>query len=279
MEYGTLDQSALPTALTDRRTRFLRSGELQTHPAVADPARYGSLEAINQDVILETIARCGFWLGRLAEPPDLLSWVAFGSKLGWPIDEDDPALFPHCPHPAVLNVAPHYTSTLLQERPLTDRALGLHTEMSGSPVAGIPGLLAFVCHWVSPSSTGTAPATILRDQQSVHAALTPTAADVLRATRMSPSPASPHVIEGDGPQARLAFRDTLTGPWRWQSKNPSAAVAGALVELLSTAYDASEALSIPWRLGDVLVLDNRTMLHGRSDGQGSQRALWRLRLR
>lgn len=219
---------------------------------------------------------------QLDEPLSTTQFIAFGNALGTPIPERAPEIQQYVDDGVVLNLHTRFGPTRdVARQPFASNFLTLHSESSGRRVSEQPRYIVLMC--VDPGESVRAPQTVVVPMRGVVERLLPAAVSLLSQTRYAGRPGPP-ILRQEGGRWIVCFRDFQSHSLDWEHTGPGggAAVNDAIRQLLASMYAPQGALSVVWKRGLVVVIDNQFHVHGRSAGafhpDGRQRHLIRLRI-
>ncbi|MFJ4963924.1 TauD/TfdA family dioxygenase [Streptomyces sp. NPDC088729] len=227
----------------------------------------------------------GFASARLGSPLPVRQLLQFGSLLGTPQPETDPAVLPFTEERVVLNlrsVRKRTADPALQ--PFARDALALHSEGSGRGVAQQPRYIVLMCR--APGGAAAAQ-TVLVPMAEVASRLDREERRLLTAT-VYRAGTPPPVLRYEEERPVFSFRDFMGQRLRWRytpepAREPEPEperVNAALRRLLAAMY-TTRASGVRWEAGLLVVVDNRRFFHGRTAAPASGvglRHLQRLRV-
>jgi hypothetical protein len=215
----------------------------------------------------------------LREPLSLYDFVALGERFGTLLAETDPATAAYVQNSVVLSLRDELRSSDSRFAPFTPGPLTLHTEGSRRPAQQQPRYIVLMC--IDPGAAGDSSQTLLVPIEQILGGLDEQDVDVLTRTREAVvDGTAPFLAREDG-QPRLSFRDLGAEQYVLESSCDPQAVARALRNLVVACYSARPMFGTRWRRGDLVVIDNRRWMHGRTSAappSGRPRHLQRLRV-
>jgi len=216
--------------------------------------------------------------GPLAED----AFLHFGTCLGRPMAEQDPAVQPYVTRKVILNlVAEHDEFANVSLAPFSTNYLSLHSEGSGRPVCEQPRYIALMCH---EPGHATLAQTVLAPMALVNTRLSHLQRHILSQTRYQADAGVPMILRKVGVRPVFSFRDFIgqTLDWTSAADAPQEAVNASLRGLLAAIYRPGTLKGIRWRRGLLVIIDNTVFFHGRTAGSpdmaGAPRHLQRLRI-
>jgi len=225
------------------------------------------------------LGRDGLSLVRLPNPLDVADFIALGRTLGEPLPENDPVIASYVEASVVLSLRDDLRSDDDRLTPFTPSALTLHTEGSRRPFDRQPRFIVLMC--LDPGSAGEGSQTVLVPVPAIVDQLAEDTLAVLAATRETVLSDTSAFIRSDSGQVRLSFRDLGQETYEVESEYEERTVTTALENLLRACYLARPIFGTRWRRGDLVAIDNRRWMHGRTAAQpqyGTVRHLKRLRI-
>lgn len=253
-----------------------------TEPLPEPPWLVGSSHCAGEEIASRAavgLGRNGMCLVRLAKPLAVPDLIALGSFLGEPLPENDPAIAGHVEESVVLSLRDDTRSEDDRLTPFTHRALTLHTEGSRRRVEQQPVFIVLMC--LDPGAAGDSAQTILVPVSEVIGQLSKETIAVLAATRETVVPGTPTIIRYEDEQIRLSFRDLGLDTYELESAYDQDAVMAAIEALVRACYSSRSVFGTRWRCGDLVIIDNRWWMHGRTNAKpqaGPVRHLRRLRI-
>jgi len=244
-------------------------------PAGTSGGSWGELAA----EVAVGLGRDGMCLVRLAEPLAMSDFIALGHALGEPLPENDPAIASYVEESVVLSLRDNVRSEDDRLAPFTSKALTLHTEGSRRLVQQQPRFIVLMC--LDPGAAGDGAQTILVPVAEIVGQLSDDTLAVLAATRETVVPGTPEIVRHEDGRVRLSFRDLGLETYELESAYDENAVRAALEALVRACYSSRPVFGTRWRRGDLVVIDNRRWMHGRTSAEpqaGPARHLKRLRI-
>lgn len=209
-------------------------------------------------------------------------FLAVGQGLGQAIPEGTGTVQQFVHERFILNLVVEFAATDDTDRqPFSRSPILMHSEGSRRTLAGQPRYLIFNCVEPSPVSCGGQTVVVRNDDvtERVPAGCREVLAQVRYAEGGAP------ILRWEQSRPVLCFRDFGDAPLTWETARPlaSASVGRAFDALMSAIYHPELLRALTWSSHQLVVLDNRRLLHGRTaipehDGGAARRHLQRLRL-
>jgi hypothetical protein len=231
------------------------------------------------DALADGLAANGLGLAYVEEPLSIEDFIALGRRFGTPLRETDPAIAPFVHESVVLSLQDRLRSDADQLTPFTPRPLTLHTEGSRRPAAEQPRCIILMC--VDPGDAGDSSQTVLVPIGPIVEQLDDDDLRTLGGVRETVVPGSAPLLRRTEDQLRLSFRDLGEERYELESESDAATTRRAVTSLVRACYSARPVSGTRWRRGDIVAIDNRRWMHGRTGAStaGSRlRHLQRLRI-
>jgi alpha-ketoglutarate-dependent taurine dioxygenase len=220
---------------------------------------------------------------RLDRPLRPAEFLAVGERLGRPIPEGAGAVQRFVRERFILDLVVEFGVTEdVDRQPFSRSPILIHSEGSRRTLPGQPRYLVFNC--VSPSQGASGGQTVVVRNDDVLGRLPARCREVLAQVRYAGEGGAP-ILRWEQSRPVLCFRDFGAAPLDWETDQPlpSATVSHALDALLSAIYDPRLLRGLTWTGHELVLLDNRRLLHGRTaipghEGGAARRHLQRLRL-
>lgn len=265
-----------------RSDMLARGYALPPPPVPVLSARAGGFPQAGADALLDNLRRRGLAVLHMDEPLTDDRFLAFGSLLGSPQPETDPAVQQYVSHGVVLNLVSEYGVTSdVNLQPFAANFLALHSEGSGRPAARQPRFIVLMC--CEPGSP-TMARTVLVPMARVAGRLAAEHRDALARTRYRRNQAGPWICRESAGRPVFSFRDFAADTLEWVHEDGLSPgdVNAAIRALLAAMYAPGLASGVRWAPGMLVVIDNTRFFHGRTAGRaaaaGARRHLKRLRI-
>ncbi|MEV6421253.1 TauD/TfdA family dioxygenase [Streptomyces sp. NPDC051662] len=249
--------------------------------------RAGAFPARGGKSLVDMVREHGFASARLGSPLPVRQLLRFGSMLGTPQPETDPAVLPFTEEQVVLNLCSVRNRTEDPAmQPFARDALALHSEGSGRGIAQQPRYIVLMCR--APGGAAAA-LTVLVSMAEVASRLDREEKDLLRAIAYRAGTPPPVLRYEDG-RPVFSFRDFMgqrllwrytPGPHHAPEPEPEPERVNAVLRRLLAAMYTTRAAGVRWEAGLLIVVDNRRFFHGRTAAPASGvglRHLQRLRI-